>query len=135
MTITYARAAATVLLGSTLMSAGYQVHRALLGVNPAVDRFDLDAVVGYVVLAAAGLALWTDRRLAWWAAALLSTGLLTYAVVGYYPMIHAARPMVLLDWLEGTLFTGALLLVLGLAVLRLGGVALTPGRVRPADGR
>ncbi len=67
MTITYARAASTVLLGSTLMSAAYQVYRAALGVNPAVDRFGLDALVGYAVLTAVAVALWTDRRIAWWA--------------------------------------------------------------------
>lgn len=137
MTITYARAASTLLLAATAMSAGYQLYRATVATHPEVDRFGLDAGIGYAVLTAVAVALSSDRRVAWWAAGLLTTGLLAYGVVGYYPMIHAARPMGLLDWLEGTLFTGTLLLVIALAALRLSGVALVPAPApagRPRTG-
>lgn len=128
MSITYARAASTVLLTATLVSAAYQVYRALLAEAPQVDRFGLDGAVAYAVLAALSLALLTDRRIVWLLTASIMLLQLVYAVVGYYPMIQAARPMVLLDWIEGTFYTGALVAVLALATLRLTGVALRAER-------
>ena len=74
------------------------------------------------------IALRTDRRPVWWGTAALMTLLLAYGVVGYYPRVSAVRPMDRLDWLEGTLYTGALLVVLALAALRLTGTAVSAYR-------
>ena len=56
----------------------------------------------------------------------LITANLVYGVVGYNPSVYDARPMGLLDWAEGTLYTGLLLAALGCAVLRLTGTTLAP---------
>ena len=135
MTITSAATASTVLLTATVMSAGYQGYRAAVGTYPSVDSFGLDAVVGYAVLVAVALAIRVDRRSTWWGAAILMTLLLAYGVVGYYPTVSAARPMDRLDWLEGTLFTGGLLLVLFLSLLRLTGTVLATGGTTPVADR
>ena len=128
MTLTYARTASTVLLAATLMSAAYQVYRAAVGAYPSVDSFGIAAFVVYGVLTGWAIALRTDRRPVWWGTAALMTLLLAYGVVGYYPRVSAVRPMDRLDWLEGTLYTGALLAVLALAALRLTGTALSAHR-------
>jgi hypothetical protein len=135
MTITSAATASTVLLTATVMSAGYQAYRAAVGTYPSVDSFDMGTVVSYVVLAGIALAIRVDRRWTWWATAILMTLLLAYGVVGYYPKVWAVRPMDRLDWLEGTLFTGGLILVLSLSLLRLTGTVLATGGTIPAADR
>lgn len=133
MTLTHARTASTVLLAATLMSAAYQVYRAAVGAYPSVDSFGIAAFVVYGGLTGVAIALRTDRRPVWWGTAVLMTLLLGYAVVGYYPRVSAVRPMDRLDWLEGTLYTGGLVLVLTLAVLRLTGTVLATSRNVPAE--
>ena len=106
------------------MSAGYRVYRTAFGSYPSVDNFGVAAFTAYSVLIGVGIALRTDRRPVWWGTAVLMTLLIAYAVLGYYPTVFAARPMDRLDWLEGTLYTGSLIVVLALAGLRLTGTVL-----------
>jgi hypothetical protein len=135
MTITSAATASTVLLSATVLSAAYQAYRATVGAHPSVDSFGIAAVIGDAVLTGVAIAIRTDRRSTWWGTAVFMTLLLAYAVVGYYPTVSAVRPMDRLDWLEGILFTGGLMLVLALAILRLTGTVLVTGRTTSAPGR
>jgi len=61
----------------------------------------------------------------WWAATVLLAVQLVYAVVAYYPMVVSQRELVLLDGVDGTVFTGLLPAALVLCVQR-----LTKGRTR-----
>jgi hypothetical protein len=126
MTITYRSLASTLLLIALAVSATFQLYRASLGTPYAVDRFGLAAAVAYTALFAVAAAIRTNRRWVWWSVAVLLTVNLVYGVVGYYPAVYAARPMNLLDWLEGTLYTGLLLAALGCTVLQLIGATLSP---------
>ena len=126
MTITYRSLASTLLLVAVALSAAFQLYRASLGTPYAVDRFGLTAAVAYTALFAVAAAIRTNRRWVWWSVAVLLTLNLVYGVVGYYPAVYAARPMNLLDWLEGTLYTGLLLAALGCTVLQLSGATLSP---------
>jgi len=115
MTITYRSLASTLLLIATTISAAFQLHRTSVGANPDVDRFGLDAAVAYALLFAVALAVRTDRVWVWvwWTVGFVTSAQLVYAVVGYYPTVYAARPLGFLDWLEGTVYTGLQLVVLG----------------------
>jgi peptidoglycan/LPS O-acetylase OafA/YrhL len=130
---THRQVACLALLGATAVSAAFQAYRTAVGTNPAVDRFGIDTAVGYLVLVALALAVRSDRRPVWWLLAVVMAALLVYAVVGYYPGIYRARPMDRVDWLEGTVFTAALGLVLTVAALRLAGRSLVTGVPAPGD--
>lgn len=130
MTITYRSVASALLLTATTISMTFQLYRASVGANPEVDRFGVEAAVVYAAYYALALAVRSDRRWVWWATGLLLTLNLVYAVVGYYPTVYAARPLNVFDWLEGTLFTGLLLVVVGCTGLRLTGTALCVEPVR-----
>lgn len=138
MTMSYRSLASVLLLTSTTISMALQLYRASVGTNPEVDHFGVEAAVAYAALYLVALVVRTDRRWVWWAVGALLVVNLVYGVVGYYPMVYAARPLGLLDWLEGTLYTGLLLAALGCAILRLSGTTLSADPVRPgrdAGGR
>ena len=124
MTLTYRSLASNLLLVAVTLSASFQLYRASLDTPYAVDRFGATAAVAYAVLFAVALAVRTDRRWVWWSVGLLLTLNLVFGVVGYYPRVYAARPMGLLDWAEGTAYTGLLLAALGCVVLNLTGTTL-----------
>jgi hypothetical protein len=124
MTITYRDVASALLLTATTISMTFQLYRASVGTNPEVDRFGVEAAVVYAAYFAMALAVRSDRRWVWWTTGLVLTLNLVYGVVGYYPTVYAARPLNVLDWLEGTLYTGLLLAALGCTALRLTGTAL-----------
>jgi hypothetical protein len=78
------------------------------------------------VLFAVALSVRADRRWIWWSVGLLLVLNLVFGVVAYFPGVHAARPMNVLDWAEGTAYTGLLLAALGCVVLNLTGTTLAP---------
>lgn len=126
MTITYRGLASTLLLIAVTISAAFQLYRASLDTPYAVDRFGLAAGVAYAVMFGLAAALRTGRRWVWWVVGVLLLLNLVYGVVGYYPGVYAARPLGVLDWLEGTAYTGLLLAALGCIVLQLSGTTLAP---------
>ena len=126
MEITYRSLTSTLLLLAFGISAAFQLYRASLGTGAEVDQFSAAAAAVYAAGLALALALRADRRWIWWTTGVLLTVNLGYGVVGYYPMVYAARPLTPLDWLEGTAYTGLLLTALGCTVLRLTEVRLTP---------
>ena len=130
MTLTYRSLASFLLLTATTISMTFQLYRASVGTNPDVDSFGVEAAVVYAVLYMVALAVRSDRRWVWWMVGLLLILNLVYGVVGYYPTVYAARPLNVLDWLEGTLYTGLLLAALGCTALRLTGTVLS---VEPRD--
>ncbi len=81
--------------------------------------------MAYAVLFGIAAAVRTDRRWVCWGVGTLLLLNLAYGVASYYPAVHAAQGMNVLDWLEGTLYTGLLLAALGLTVLRLSRVTLS----------
>ena len=125
MTITYRSLASTLLFVAVTVSALFQLYRASLGTPYAVDRFGLGAAVAYAALFGVAAAVRTDRRGVWWAVGTLLLLNLIYGVAGYYPRVYAAREMNVLDWLEGTVYTGLLLAALGCTVLRLSRITLS----------
>jgi hypothetical protein len=127
MNLTYRSLASTLLLIAYAISAAFQVYRASLGTGLSVDQFGLPTAVGYAVFLGLAVAVRLDRTWIWWLAGVVVTANLAFGVVVYYPTVHAARPMDLFDWAEGTLFTGLLLAALGCTVLRLTGTTLTAG--------
>jgi hypothetical protein len=131
-TLSYAGLTSALLLTAYAVSAAFQLYRASLGTGLAVDRFGADAAVAYLVFLAVAVAARSGRRLVAYAVAVIVTANLAYGVVGYYPAVHAARPMDLGDWLEGTVFLGLLGTSLLLTVLRLAHVTLTPAPPAPA---
>ena len=143
MIITYRSLASTLLLVAVTLSAAFQLYRASLGTPYAVDRFGLTAAVAYTAMFAVVAAIRTNRRWVWWSVGVLLTLNLVYGVVGYYPAVYAARPMNVLDWLEGTAYTGLLLAALGCTILHLSGTTLAPTprtdagapQPEPMDGR
>ncbi|SDS54328.1 hypothetical protein SAMN04488543_1931 [Friedmanniella luteola] len=128
MTLTYRSLASVLLITATVMSAAFQLYRASLGTAEEVDRFGPDAAVAYGCFIVVAVVVRGDRTWAWTATALLLVAVLVYGVTVYYPTVHAARPMGLLDWVEGTLYTGLLLAALGCALLRLTGTTVAPSR-------
>lgn len=122
--LTHSRVACLALLAATAVSAAFQAYRTSVGAHPGVDRFGVDMAVNYLILVGLALAVRSDRRVVWWVLTVGMTALLVYAVVGYYPEVYRARPMDRVDWLEGTVFTALLALVLAVAVLRLTGGSL-----------
>jgi hypothetical protein len=130
MTLTYRSLASNLLLTATTISMTFQLYRASVGTNPEVDRFGVEAAVVYAALYALAMAVRSDRRWVWLTTGLVLTLNLVYGVVGYYPTVYSARPLNVLDWLEGTLYTGLLLAALGCTALRLTGTALS---VEPRD--
>lgn len=126
MTLTYRSLASALLFIAVSISAVFQLYRASLGTPYAVDDFSLTAAVAYTVMFAVAAAVRTDRRWVWWSVGVLLILNLVYGVAGYYPGVYAARPLNVLDWLEGTVYTGLLLAALGCTVLKLSGTTLTP---------
>jgi uncharacterized membrane protein HdeD (DUF308 family) len=122
--LTHSRVACLALLAATAVSAAFQAYRTSVGAHPAVDRFGVDMAANYLILVGLALAVRSDRRPVWWVLAVGMTALLVYAVVGYYPEVYRARPMDRVDWLEGTVFTALLAMVLAVSVLRLTGRSL-----------
>jgi len=125
MTISYRSLASNLLLAAFTMSAAYQLYRASLGTSFAVDRFTAVTAVAYASFFLVAAAVRTDRIWVWWVTGALELLGLVYGIVGYYPTVYAARPLEVLDWLEGTLYTGLLLAALGCTVLRLTGSTLS----------
>lgn len=117
--LTHRGVACVTLLAATAVSATFQAYRAVVGTHPGVDRFGVDTLAHYLILIALALAVRSDLRLVWWVSAVVMSGLLVYAVAGYYPTVYTARPMDRVDWLEGTVFTAALAIVLAVSALRL----------------
>lgn len=67
-----------------------------------------------------------DRLLVWRVVTALLVLQLIYAVVACYPMVAAARALVVLDGVEGVVFVGLLSAALVLCIQRLTGVTDTP---------
>jgi hypothetical protein len=127
MNLTYRSLVSTLLLVAHGISAVFQLYRASLGTGLDVDRFGLPTALGYLAFLGLALAVRLDRTWIWWLTGAVVTANLLFGVIGYYPMVHATRPMDLFDWAEGTLFTGLLLAALGCCtVLRITGATLTP---------
>jgi hypothetical protein len=125
MNITYRSLASTLLLIAYGISAAFQIYRASLGTGLDVDQFRVPTAVAYAVFLGLAVAVRLDRTWIWWLTGVVVTANLVFGVFVYYPMVHAARPMDLFDWAEGTLFTGLLLAALGCTVLRLTGTTLS----------
>ena len=135
MTLTYRSLASNLLITATAMSAAFQLYRASLGTSEEVDRFGPDAAVAYGCFFVVAVIVRSDRAWVWAATALLLVAVLVNGVTVYYPTVHAARPMGLLDWLEGTLYTGLLLAALACALLRLTGTTVAPSRTGVISAR
>lgn len=129
MTLTYRSFTSILLITATTMSAAFQLYRASLGTPHDVDRFGPDAAAAYGCFFLVAVLVRSDRTWVWVTTALLLVACLVYGVTGYYPTVYAARPMGLLDWLEGTLYTGLLLAALACALLRLTGTTVARGSV------
>ena len=69
MTITCRSLASTLLLTAVTISAAFQLYRASVGTNPAVDSFGVEAAIAYTVLFGVALSVRADRRWIWWAVA------------------------------------------------------------------
>lgn len=128
--VSYARLGSALLLVAFAVSATYQVYRTVVAVNPDVDRFGIDTFIFYAIGVSIAVAVRTDRRPVWWLVACATSAWLVFGIVGYYPMIYTAREMNVGDWLEGTLYTGLLITVFGLSVLRLNNIAVIPSRTK-----
>ena len=125
MTITYRNLASVLLSTAVTISAAFQLYRASLGTPYAVDEFGVAAAAVYAALFGVAAAVRTDRRWVWCVVGAVLVANLVYGVTAYYPQVYAARPLNVIDWLEGTLYTGLLLAALGCTVLRLNGTTLT----------
>jgi VanZ family protein len=126
MTLTYRSVASTLLFIAFTISVVFQLYRASLGTPYAVDEFGPVAAIAYAVLFGVAAAVRSDRRWVWWSVGVVLLANLAYGVAGYYPRVYAARPFDVVDWLEGTLYTGLLLAALGCIVLQLSGTTLRP---------
>ncbi|MBY5160934.1 hypothetical protein [Salsipaludibacter albus] len=116
---TRARLASGLVVGAYTLSAAYTLWRAWYGPTPEADGLDLLTIAGYVVAIAGGLALLTDHVRAWWTVTVLLVAQFVFAIVAYYPMTAAARPLDVLDGIEGTVFVGLLAAALVLCLQRL----------------
>jgi peptidoglycan/LPS O-acetylase OafA/YrhL len=134
MTVSLRKVASTALLATWLISTAFQLWRASLDTGVSVDRLTPALAIGYVFFIALALFVRADRRWAWWLAAISSAAVLVEAVTYYYPTAYDARPLEFWDWLEGTLFTGLLLVALGCCVLRLLDATLTAEPTGRRDG-
>jgi hypothetical protein len=130
--LSYGTLTSYLLLVAYSASAAFQVYRATLSVNPAVDRFGVDTGVLYALCFVLAVAVRSERRVVTWVTAGALTVTLVNAVAGYYPTVYAARPMDVVDWLEGTVFTGLVTAALVLTVLRLAGATLHLAGAVPA---
>ncbi|MGG5259199.1 hypothetical protein [Phycicoccus avicenniae] len=114
-----ARTAASAGLAAYLMSVALQVHRVRQDTGLDVDRFGASTALMYLGLLALSAAVLTDRRWVWWGNLLVSAYVFLQAPFLYYPEVAAVRPLDVWDWLEGTWFTGLVLVVCACSLFRL----------------
>jgi hypothetical protein len=132
MAIRQDRLTLVVLVAAFGLSALYQLYRAMLLEVPRYDTFTAVMGAAYVVLVGISALVLTNRRWAWLVVSGLVIFLLAVSVFWYYPVVAEARmeagSMGLIGWLEGTLYTGLLLVAGFICALNLLGARLVPGR-------
>lgn len=130
--MTYARLASVLLALAYTTSVAYQAYRGWVAEAPSVDSFSPWVLAAYAALMVLVWAVAADVRLAWWVVVVAVPANLLYGAVVLYPDVVRAREMRVVDWLEAFAFSGLLVAVLLLAVLRLRGTDLRPGDVPAA---
>ena len=121
-----------VLAAAFFFSALYQAYRAAIMEVPEYDGFSLSMGVIYLAFVGVSALVLTDRRWAWILISAFVLLLLAVGVFWYYPVVAAARmeagAMGVIGWLEGTVYTGLLLVAGFICVLRLFGAHLVPNK-------
>ena len=130
MILRQSRVAFCVLAAAFFFSALYQAYRAMLMEVPEYDGFPLSIAVIYLAFVGVSALVLTDRRRAWMAILAFVLLLLAVGVFWYYPVVAAARmeagAMGVIGWLEGTVYTGLLMIAGFICGLRLLGARLLP---------
>jgi hypothetical protein len=126
MNITLQKLTSGSVLAAYAASIAFQGWRASLDTSYSLDAFSPGLAAGYLVAVVLAVMLWrSDRRWLWWANGLLAAAVVLEAVFYYYPTAYDQKPLGVADWLEGTWFTGFLLLAVVGTALRLRGLTLT----------
>jgi hypothetical protein len=121
-----------VLAAAFLISALYQLYRAMLMEVPEYDTFTLVTGAAYLTFIGISALVLTDRRWAWWVVSVLVLALLSLGVFWYYPVVAGARmeagAMGPIGWLEGSVYMGLLFVAGFVCALNLLGARLVPGK-------